>query len=67
MSTSLKFQRDLFITAKSHDVSEIIDHTFTPGPSPDEKELFEAKQVFMYQVFNEALLTDMGRTSSEST
>ena len=43
-----KFQRDLFITAKSHDVSEILDPIFTPGPSPEEKELFEAKQVFMY-------------------
>ena len=57
-----KFQRDLFITAKSHDVSEILDPTFTPGPSPEEKELFEAKQVFMNKVFNETLLTDMGRT-----
>ena len=50
-----KFQRDLLITAKSHDVSEILDPTFTPGPSPEEKELFEAKQVFMYTVFNETL------------
>ena len=57
-----KFQRDLFITAMSHDVSEILDPTFTQGPSPEEKELFEAKQVFMYKVFNETLLTDMGRT-----
>ena len=56
-----KFQRDLFITAKSHDVSEILDPTFTPDPSPEEQELFEAKQVFMYKVFNETLLTDMGR------
>ena len=57
-----KFQRDLFITAKSHDVSEILDPTFTPGPSPEEKELFETKQGFMNKVFNETLLTDMGRT-----
>ena len=57
-----KFQRDLFITARSHDVSEILDPTFTPGPLPEEKELYEAKQVFMYKVFNETLLTDMGRT-----
>ena len=56
------FQRNLFITAKSHDVSEILDPTFTPGSSPEEQELFEAKQVFMYKVFNETLLTDMGRT-----
>ena len=58
-----KIQRDLFITAKSHDVSEILDPTFTPDPSQEEKELFEAKQVFMYKVFNETLLTDMGRTT----
>ena len=57
-----KFQRDFFITAKFHDVSEILDPTFTPGPSQEEKELFEAKQVFMYKVFNETLLTDIGRT-----
>ena len=47
------FQMDLFITAKSHDDSEILDPTFTPGPSLEGKELFEAKQVFMYKVFNE--------------
>ena len=57
-----KFQRDLFITAKLNDVPEILDPTFTPGPSPEEQELFEAKQVFMYKVLNETLLTDMGRT-----
>ena len=57
-----KFQRALFITAKSHDLSEILDLTYTQGPSPEEQELFEAKQIFMYKVFNETLLTDMGRT-----
>ena len=57
------FQRDLLITAKSHYVSEILDPSYSPGHSPEEKELFEAKQVFMYQVFNETLQTDMGRTT----
>ena len=57
-----KFQRDLVITAKSHDVSEILDPSYSPGRSPEERELFEAKQVFMYKVFNETLQTDMGRT-----
>ena len=57
-----KFQKDLFITAKSHDVTEILDPTYTPGPSPEEQELFEAKQICMYKVINETLLTDMGRT-----
>ena len=32
-----QFQRDLFITAESHDVSEILDPMFTPGPSPEEQ------------------------------
>ena len=56
-----KFQRDHFITAKSHDGSEILDPTFTPGPSPEEQESYEAKQIVMYKVFNGILLTDMGR------
>ena len=57
-----KVQRDLLITAKSHDVSEILDPTYSPGPSSEEKELFEAKQGFMYEVFDETLLSYMGRT-----
>ena len=51
----------MFTTAKSHDVSEILDPNFTPGPSQEEKELFEAKQTFMYKVFKESLQTNMGR------
>ena len=47
---------------KSHDVSEILDPSYSPGPSPEGRELFEAKKVFMYKVFNETLQTDMGRT-----
>ena len=58
-----KFQRDLLITAKSHDVSEILDPSYSPGHSPEEREVFEAKQVFMYKVFNETLQTDTGRTT----
>ena len=46
---------------KSHDVSEILDPTFTPGPSQEDKELFEAKQRFMYNVSQETLLTNNGR------
>ena len=33
-----KFQRDLLITAKSHDASEILDPSYSPGPSPEERE-----------------------------
>ena len=56
-----KFQREIFITVKSHNASEILDPTFTPGPSQEEKELFEAKQTFMYKVFKKTLLTNVGR------
>ena len=45
--STLKDER-YFITAKSHDVSEILDPTLTPRPSPEEKELFETKLLFMY-------------------
>ena len=57
-----KFQRDLLITAKSHDVSEILDPSYSPGHSPEDSELFEVKQVSTYEVFNETIQTDMGRT-----
>ena len=42
-----KFQRDLLITAKSHDVSEMLNPSYSPGHSPEERELFEANQVSM--------------------
>ena len=58
-----KFQRHLLITARSHDFSEILDPSYSPGHSPEERELFEAKQVFMYKVLNETLQTDLGRTT----
>ena len=41
------FKRSLFIVAKSE---------------PEEEELFEAKQTFMFSVFNTNLHTDMGKT-----
>ena len=31
-------------------------------PSHSEKELFEAKQIFMFSVLDKHLLTDMGKT-----
>ena len=55
-----KFLSHLLITVMSHEVSEILEPTFTPGLSQEEQELFDAKQTFMYKVFNETLLTDVG-------
>ena len=54
------FKRSLFIVAKTHECSEVLDPNYTPGSEPEEKELFEAKQTFMFSVFNANLQTDMG-------
>ena len=56
------FKRSLFIVAKTHEYSEALDPNYTPGCEPEEKELFEAKQTFMFSVFNTNLQTDMGKT-----
>ena len=53
------FKRSLFIVAKSHECNEVLDLTNTPGGYPEEQELFEAKQTFMFSVFNANLQTDM--------
>ena len=41
--------------------SDVLDPTYTPGSEPEQRELFEAKQTFMFSVFNANLLTDMGK------
>ena len=56
------FKGSLFIVAKSHKCHEVLDHTYTPGSEPEQKEIFEAKQTFMFSVFNANLQTDMGKT-----
>ena len=55
------FKRSLFILAKSHECNEVLDPTYTPGSEPEQQELFEAKQTFMFSVFNANLPTDMGK------
>ena len=55
-------KRSLFIVAKTHECSEVLDPNYTPGSAPEENELFEAKQTFMFSVFNTNLQTDMGKT-----
>ena len=56
------FKRSLLIVAKTHKCNEVLDPTYTPGSAPEEQELFEAKQAFMFSVFNANLQTDMGKT-----
>ena len=54
------FSRSLYITAKSHDCEQVLDPDYTPTNA--EEDLFEAKQIFMFSVFDKHLLTDMGKT-----
>ena len=56
------FKRSLLIVAKTHECNEVLDPNYTPGSEPEEQELFEAKQTFMFGVFNANLQTDMGKT-----
>ena len=39
-----------------------MDPTYTQGSEPEEQQLFEAKQTFIFSVFNANLQTDMGKT-----
>ena len=54
------FSGSLYITAKSHECEQALDPDYTPSNA--EKDLFEAKQIFMFSVFDKHLLTDMGKT-----
>ena len=56
------FKRSILIVAKTHECNEVLDPNYTPGSEPEEQELFEAKQTFMFSVFNAKLQTDMGKT-----
>ena len=56
------FKRSLYRVTTTHECSEVLDPNYTPGSEPEEKELFEAKQTFMFSVFNSNLQTDMGKT-----
>ena len=46
------FKRTLFIASKSHECNEVLDPTYNPGSEPEQKELFETKQTFRFNVFN---------------
>ena len=56
------FKRSLLIVAKTHECNEVLDPNYTPGSEPEEQDLFEVKQTFMFSVFNANLQTDMGKT-----
>ena len=55
------FKKSLFIVARTHEYNDVLDPNYTPGSEPEEKELFVAKQTFMFSFFNANLQTDMGK------
>ena len=57
------FKRSLCTVAMTHECNEVLDPNYNPGSEPEEQELFEAKQTFMFSVFNANLQTDMGKTT----
>ena len=56
------FKRSLLIVAKTHECNEALDPNYNPGSESKQQELFEAKQTFMFSVFNANLQTDMWKT-----
>ena len=56
------FKISLLIDANTHECNEVVDPNYTPDSEPEEQELFEAKQTFIFSVFNAKLQTDMGKT-----
>ena len=54
------FSRSLYMTTKSHEYEQVLDSDYTPRNAV--KDLFEAKQIFMFSLFDKHLLTDMGKT-----
>ena len=56
------FKRSHFMVAKTHECNEVLEPTYTPGSEHEEQEIFDAKQTFMFSVFNANLQTDMGKT-----
>ena len=43
---------------------KVLDPTYTQGSEPEQEELFEEEQTFMFSEFNANPLTDMGKTIS---
>ena len=58
-------KRSLLIFDKTHECNEDLDPNYTPGSEPEEQELSEAKQTFVFSVFNANLQTGMGKPLSE--
>ena len=56
------FERNLLVTATTHDCEEILNRDHKPENNADCRELLKQKQYFMYSAFNKVLQSDMGKT-----
>ena len=57
------FNRNLLVTATTHDCEEILNGDYKPERNDDSQELFKHKQYFKYSVFDKLLQSDMGKTT----
>ena len=55
-------ERNLLVTATTHDCEELLDGDYKPDNNIDSKELFIQMKYFMYSVFNKVLQSDMSKT-----
>ena len=55
-------QNESNITPKSHECERVLDPCYTPSNA--EKVFVDAKQGFMFSVFDKHLLTDIGKTDT---
>ena len=55
------WRRTTTATARSHDCDDVFDPKYKPK-TPEERELFNEKQKFIYSVFNDCLQTDTGKS-----
>ena len=55
------WQRSFIVTARSHGLEHILNHSYVPA-TPPEQALFEEEQKFAYSVLEDCLQTDIGKT-----
>jgi len=55
------WNRSVISQARAHDVSDVFDTGYTPE-TEEEKQLFKAKQEFVYSMFNRCVQTDTGKS-----
>jgi len=55
------WNRSVISKARAHNISDVFDTGYTPE-TEEEKQLFKAKQEFVYSMFNQCVQTDTGKS-----